>query len=162
MKKYLIGGGIGAVIGMLFLGIIMYNMAPDLMLIEDVSKYDDFDKTVDAFVQSVEDHNWKISATHDLQKSMAKHGKSAVKAVKVFELCHPDHAHKILVKDEERIVSSLMPCRIAIYERSDGKVYISRMNSGLMASMMDGIIPEVMEDASSENEEILEPVLAVK
>ncbi len=161
MKKYLVGGGIGMVIGMLFLGLIMYNMAPGLMLIEDVSKYDDFDKTVEVFEQSVKDHGWKIPATHDLQKSMAKFGKEPIKAVKVFELCHPNHAYKILAKDNERIVSSLMPCRVAIYERSDGKVYISRMNSGLMASMMDGIIPEVMDDAAKENEVILKPILGI-
>ncbi len=53
-----------------------------------------------------------------------------------------------------------MPCRVAIYEKADGKVYISRMNSGLMASTMGGIIHEVMDEAASQNEEILEAVLS--
>lgn len=82
-----------------------------------------------------------------------------VKAVKVFELCHTSHAGKILAKSDERVVSSLMPCRVAIYEKDDGKVYISRMNSGLMASTMKGIIPEVMAEAATENEKILAAVI---
>ena len=70
-----------------------------------------------------------------------------------------DHAEKILKEGDERIVSSLMPCRVAIYEKPDGKVYISRMNSGLMAKTMGGIIAEVMSTASKENEEILNAII---
>ncbi len=90
---------------------------------------------------------------------MAKFGKT-VKPVKVFELCHPDHAEKILKKGDERIVTSLMPCRVSIYEKNNGKVYVSRMNSGLMAKPMGGIIDEVMSAASKENEEILKAIIA--
>jgi uncharacterized protein (DUF302 family) len=89
---------------------------------------------------------------------MKKYGKD-VRPVKVFELCHPDHAGKILAADSERIVSVLMPCRVAVYERADGKTYVSRMNSGMMAGMMGGLIADVMADAASDNEKILEPVL---
>ena len=45
------------------------------------------------------------------------------------------------------------------FAEDNGKVYISRMNSGLMASAMTGIIPEVMDDAAKENEEILDAVI---
>ena len=159
MKKYLIGGAVGFISGILILILVLSSMAQSIMMKEDVSKYDNFDQTVEVFLQSVKDHNWKVPATHDLQKSMLKFGKSDIKAVKVFELCHPDHAHRILKEDGERIVSSLMPCRVAIYEKNDGKVYVSRMNSGLMASFMEGIIPEVMDEAAVQNEEILEAIL---
>jgi uncharacterized protein (DUF302 family) len=159
MKKYLIGGVAGLIVGVLVTGLIISNAAPSMMIMEDESKFGDFDQTVAAFEESVKVHGWKMPAVHDLQKTMKKLGKSEVKAVKVFELCHPDHAHKILEKDDERVVTSLMPCRVAIYERTDGKVYVSRMNSGLMASFMDGVIPEVMSDASAENEEILKPII---
>ncbi|MEN8225441.1 MAG: DUF302 domain-containing protein [Bacteroidota bacterium] len=158
MKKSLLSGIIGFVLGLLVTVIVVYKAAPAMMILEDESKYESFDATVIKFEESVKEHNWKIPATHDLQKTMAKYGKD-VKAVKVFELCHPDHAGRILEKSEERIVSSLMPCRVAIYEKNDGKVYISRMNSGLMASTMTGIIPEVMDEAAKENEEILAAVI---
>ena len=158
MKKNLLTGIIGFVFGVLLTGIVIYQVAPNMMILEDESKFSSFEETVTKFEESVKKHNWKLPTTHDLQKTMAKFGKD-VKAVKVFELCHPDHAGRILEKSDERIVSSLMPCRVAIYEKNDGKVYISRMNSGMMASTMDGIIPEVMEEAAAQNEEILKAIL---
>ena len=159
MKKSLLTGILGFVLGIIVTAVVVYKVAPGMMILEDESKFATFEETVETFEQSVKDHDWKISTIHDLQKSMAKFG-TDVMAVKVFELCHPDHAGRILSKSDERIVSSLMPCRVAIYEKADGKVYISRMNSGLMASTMGGIIPEVMDEAASQNEEILEAVLS--
>ena len=158
MKKSVLTGILGFVIGELFAGIVVYQVAPGMMILEDESKFSSFDETVMMFEESVKKHDWKLITTHDLQKSMVKFGKD-VKAVKVFELCHPDHAGRILEKNYERIVSSLMPCRIAIYEKDDGKIYVSRMNSGMMAGAMDGIIPEVMEEAASQNEDILNATL---
>ncbi len=159
MKKSLLTGILGFVLGIIVTAVVVYKAAPGMMILEDESKFATFEETVETFEQSVKDHDWKISTIHDLQKSMAKFG-TDVMAVKVFELCHPEHAGRILAKSDERIVSSLMPCRVAIYEKADGKVYISRMNSGLMASTMGGIIPEVMDEAASQNEEILEAVLS--
>ena len=159
MKKGLIFGLIGFVLGVLVTGVVMYKMAPDMMMLEDVSPYN-FEETVAKFEESVKAHGWKIPTVHDLQKTMKKHGKD-VRSVKVIELCHPDHAGRILAESEERIVSSLMPCRVAFYEKEDGKVYISRMNSSLMASMMAGIIPEVMDIAAKDTEKMLKAVLPV-
>lgn len=158
MKKTIITGVVGFILGLLVMGGIMYQMAPGLMILESESKYN-FDETVAKFEQSVKDHNWKIPKVHNLQATMAKFGKE-VRPVKVVELCHPDHAGKILKQSDERVVSSLMPCRVAFYEKDDGKVYISRMNSSLMAQMMSGVIPEVMDEASKDTEEILKAVLS--
>ncbi|QEN08956.1 DUF302 domain-containing protein [Oceanispirochaeta crateris] len=46
--------------------------------------------------------DWKIPAVHDLQTTMAKFDKD-VKKVKIFELCHPDHAGEILAENDESI-----------------------------------------------------------
>ena len=157
MKKYILAGIIGFVVGIIVTGVVMYNVAPGMMLLEDESQFG-FDETALKLEESVKAHDWKIPHVHDLQKSMKKFG-TEVGPVKVFELCHPKHAGKILGKGDERIVSSLMPCRVAIYEKPDGKTYISRMNSKLMAKPMGGIISEVMSEAASQNEEILEVII---
>ena len=158
MKKVILTGIISFIVGILVTTLVMYFAMPGVMLLEDESKFASFEETVTEFEASIEEHEWKLVATHDLQKSMKKFGMD-VKSVKVFELCHPDHAGRVLEADDERIVSSLMPCRVAIYEKDDGKIYISRMNSGLMAKPMKGVIPEVMALASEQNEEILEAIL---
>jgi len=157
MNKYLVGGIGGFILGLLVMMFAMYQMAPGMMLLEDQASYDDFDTAVAELEKSILEHGWKIPKVHDLQMSMKGFGKE-VKPVKVFEICEPNHAEKILRQEGERIVASMMPCRIAVYEK-EGKVFVSRMNSGLMASMMDGVIPEVMSQASKENEEILKAIL---
>jgi len=146
----------GIIIGGLLTILIMYNSAPDIMMIESKSRYG-FEESVEKFRESVKEKGWKIPIVHDLKKTMNKFGKE-VKNVKVFELCHPDHAYKVLAQNDERIVSSLMPCRVSIYEKADGSVYISRMNTALMGSMMDGVVPEVMADASHESEIIISAI----
>ena len=93
------------------------------MFVEDESKYN-FEESVERFEKSVKKHGWEMPKIHDLQETMNKFGKT-VKPVKIFELCHPDHAEKILKRGKERIVTSLMPCRVSIYEKHNGKVYIS-------------------------------------
>lgn len=160
MKKTILSGIIGLIAGVLLTFFVIYQMAPGMMILEDESKYG-FEETVEKLKESVIANNWKIPKIHDLQKSMAKSGKD-IRPVQVIELCHPDHAGRLLKESEERIVSSLMPCRVAVYEKADGKTYISRMNSGQMAGMLGGLIAEVMDVASRENEEILEAVISVK
>ena len=51
-----------------------------------------------------------------------------------------------------------MPCRVAVYEKPDGKTHITRMNN-LMAKPLGGIINEVMQKASSETEVFIEKMV---
>lgn len=157
MKKSVLTGIVAFFAGVLITAFVIYTIVPNLMLVENESKYN-FEETVNHFETAVEDAGWKMPQIHDLQATMLKNGKD-VNAVKVFELCHPDHAGRILEKDNERIVSSMMPCRVAIYEKSDGKVYVSRMNSALMASTMGKLISEVMSEAAAENEKMLATII---
>ncbi len=160
MKKTILSGLIGLVLGAFLMGYIMYAMAPGMMMMEDESKFE-FAETATKLEQSIKDNGWSTPAVHDLKKTMTKFGYD-VKEARVYEICHPSHASKILLADDDRIVASLMPCRIAIYEKNDGKTYISRMNSGLMAQMMSDLVIEVMGDASRESEEIMKVILKVE
>ncbi len=157
MKKTLIVGLSGLIMGVVIAFALIYNIAPSMMLLESESKFG-FEETSEKFVKSIEDNHWSIIKVHDLQKSMTKHGHT-VMPVKVFEFCHPDLAKRILETSEDRIVASMMPCRIAIYEKEDGKTYISRMNSGMMAKMMSNLIDDVMGDATTQSEKIMSVII---
>jgi len=157
-KSNLLFGLSGLVIGIVLVFVIMYVSAQSMMLKEEPLNLN-FEDAVELFEKTTIERGWKIPTVHDLQATMTKFGKD-VRKVKVFEICHPEHAYKILSKDDERIVSSLMPCRISIYEKSNGKVYVSWMNTGLMGSLMKGVVPEVMSDASRESKEIVDVMLA--
>lgn len=154
MKTKLIYAGAGFAAGIVIIFIVMFSSAQSLMLKEEVSKYN-YEESVELFRKTALEHGWQIPTVHDMKLIMEKHNMGSVLPGIVFELCHPDHAYEILKRDAERIVMSMMPCRVAIYEKSDGKVYVSWMNTGLMGSMMKGVVPEVMKAASAESYAII-------
>lgn len=156
MKKSIITITAGIVLGAVIMGFAMYKAAPGMMLLEDEAKYD-FVEATEKFEAAIKAQGWSTVAVHDLQKSMKKHNHD-VKAVKVYEICHPDLANRILSTSDDRVVASLMPCRVAIYEKHDGKTYYSRMNSGLMAKTMSHLVDEVMADASAQSEVIMKSI----
>ncbi len=153
MKKEFLYGIAGLVLGILLTGFLSYKMAPGMMMKEAESRYN-FAESVEKFEQKALSMGWRIPAVHDLKETMHKNGKQ-VNNVKVFELCQPDHAYEILKLDDERIVSSMMPCRVSIYEKSDGKTYVSWMNTSLMGNMMGGVIADVMGVATADSETMI-------
>ena len=153
MKKYILTAIIFLITGFVAATLIIVYQGPSMMMLEDQSRFD-FEKTVSGLEDLAKDRGWSVPTVHNLQKSMKKAGYE-VNEVKVFALCNPNHAINILQGDEERVVSSMMPCRVAVYVKADGKTYISRMNSKLMTKGMDKNVRLTMKSAFLEMEEIL-------
>lgn len=128
--------------------------------VEDISPVD-FETTFDRLTTEIERRTWKISHVYDLQQTMENFGKNVL-PIRVISLCHPSHSIRILEKDSERIISTMMPCRISVYMKHNGSTYISRMNSVVIASSFGGIIEEVMTDSATEIEEIIAQVLKME
>jgi uncharacterized protein (DUF302 family) len=117
-----------------------------------------FEETVAALEQSITDNGWTSPGTMNLNNSMAKHGVEFGPRIRLVRMCKAEYASQVLAGD--RHVSSLMPCRVAVWEGDDGKVCISKMNTGLMGKLFGGTIAEVMGGYVAEDEEkILAPVL---
>jgi uncharacterized protein (DUF302 family) len=116
-----------------------------------------FDKTVEELSAEAERREWKIPAIHDLQQSLAKSGKT-VKPVKVIEICKPAYSGQMLELNDERIMSVMMPCRISVYMKDDGKTYVALINGGGMAAGQPEVIARVMKAASDETFEIVKTV----
>ena len=128
----------------------------DQMFFESRSKYG-FDETVNQLSAIIAEAGWKVIHIHDLQETMRKNGKDVI-PVKVIELCMPDYAYRLLSDDTLRIYSNMMPCRISVYEKTDGKTYISRLNSAMLASRTGGVIQEVMSRSFEDAERFVERV----
>ena len=124
---------------------------------ENLSKFD-FEKTVELLICEAEGREWKIPAVHDLQQSLAKSGK-AVKPVKVIEICKPEYSGQMLELNHERIISVMMPCRISVYEKDDGKAYVAVINANALAEGLTDKIARVLKAASDETLEIVKTVL---
>lgn len=129
----------------------------DELFIESESRFG-FDVTVKVLEDTITGNGWKVIIVHDLQASMKKAGKEVL-SIKVFEVCNPKHSYRLLSEDDKRIYSSLMPCRFSVYEKADGKVYVSRMNTIILSKQIGGLVEEVMIDATNETETFLKSVL---
>lgn len=140
-KSVVVGVLVGMVAGAILCGGAIVAAMPSMMIATEESRLD-FDETVAALEKSVADHGWVVSTVMDMNKSMAKHGVEFGPRVKVVKLCNPEYAKSVLTTD--RHVSTLMPCSVAVWEGDDGKVYLSKMNMGLMSKLFGGNIAEVM------------------
>ncbi|MFC2116086.1 DUF302 domain-containing protein [Bacteroidota bacterium] len=157
MKKRYIAFLVSVFIGC-FVGVLAVNLllkAP--MMLESESRFD-FETTVTTIEQSATANGWSIPTVHDLQKSLAKAGKE-INKVKVFAICNPEHSVKILAGDDERIYSNMMPCRVSVYTKSDGKTYVSRLNIPKISKGMPKNVKSVMKIAYRDMEDILAGII---
>ncbi len=113
------------------IGLMSFAQSTDMkkmeVMIENQSRFG-FAETVDVLSKYIAENNWKITAIHDMQETMKKNGKEVL-PVKV--------------------------CRISVYEKTDGKTYVSRMNAPAFAAMIGGDAAKTMVDAFNETEELL-------
>ncbi|WP_372947394.1 DUF302 domain-containing protein [Mariniphaga sp.] len=153
--------GIGIFLTGLIVGIgatllIILTIVPQKMFVVQESKFN-FEETVDAIVETAEEKDWTISHIYDLQESLRKKNFD-VAPVYVISLCNPPYANNILGTDEDRMVSAMMPCRVAVYEKG-GKTYISMLNAELFARFLSKNAKQTIIDTSKESIEILKPVI---
>ena len=131
-------------------------MSKNNLLIEQISRLN-FDQTVDKILKEAEKRAWNVPAIHNLQQSLAKSGR-AVKPVKVIEICKPEYSGQMLELNHERIMSVMMPCRISVYVKDDGKTYTALVNGAELSAGQPENIAKVMKAASDETMEIVKTV----
>ena len=154
--KVLIGALIGVVVGVVMTLVSGYLAAPSLLFIERESRLA-YEETIAAIHEATKEAGWIIPKQYQLDASLSKAGYKVL-PVSVIELCNPDHAYRILAEDEYRLVSSMMPCRVAVYQTSDGKTTVSRMNTALLSRILDKAARDVMAQATQDTEKILSTV----
>lgn len=131
-------------------------MNANQLIIEQVSPFD-VAATVEKLIEAATRLEWQNPAVHNLQQSLAKSGKDVL-PVQVVEICKPDYSGKMLELNHERISSILMPCRISVYEKEDGKTYVALLN---MAGMTAGLPPATADAIHGASDEIFEIVKSV-
>ncbi len=127
------------------------------VILESESRFG-FDESVKKIHEKAEGVGWKIPTVHDLQQTL-KNNDIDVLEVTVIELCKPQYSGPLMKEDASKFVSALMPCRISVYRKTDGKSYISRLNSNMLSMFMGGTIGEVMGQSGNEIEMVLKGIL---
>jgi len=114
--------------------------------------------TIDAFRGAVSAAGWSVLGVTNMTGILAERG-FAVRPVLVFDVCSSRYSGDLLSNDATLFVSSMMPCSVAIYQTSAGKVVISRMNSAAMGGMIGGHAGDVVSKSGQEMEEIIKATL---
>lgn len=132
-------------------------MNTNQFIVELASPFD-VPATVEKIIEAAGHKGWQNPATHNLQNSLAKSGKE-VRPVQVVEICKPEFSGKMLELSDERIISILMPCRISVYEKDDGKTYLALLNMAELSVGMPENVVAAITSASDESFEIVEAVV---
>ena len=62
-----------------------------------------------------------------------------------FEICKPKGAVDILKEDKFTRMVPFMPMRVAVYKKTDGKIYISGIRLKMMKKCSSGVVKDVMK-----------------
>ena len=155
----MIGAAIGVLVGLVVMGALVFVMMPKMMLIEQKSKLG-FAETVKQIKESAENNSWSVPKIYEMDEAFQKAGYKDVVNMAIVSLCQPHYAHSILINDVDKRITAIMPCRIGVYEKSDGGVYVTEMNIGMMSKMFGGNIAKVMGGVASEEEEMFKHIFS--
>ncbi|BAT72102.1 conserved hypothetical protein [Thermosulfidibacter takaii ABI70S6] len=148
---------LGFILGVVVLGLVMWKVMPNMMIITKPCKYS-VDEAVEKIENRAKELGWSIPHIYDIQKNLEEKGYK-VRKVKILSLCKPEFAYAFLSEKDSRKIAAGMPCRIALCEGEDGKVYVYRFNTGLMGKMFGGRINELFTKVATEEEQILKEIL---
>src|SRR5512136_854682 len=102
---------------------LLYSKREKAMLFEIQSE-----KTIDQVCQDLEkavvNHKFGVMTVHNLKETLKKKGVDFNRECRIFEVCNPQQAKRVLEKDIE--VSTALPCRISVYEEG-GKTKLATL-----------------------------------
>ncbi len=145
---------IGFVAGVLVVAIGGYLAMPHLMFNEVQSPFG-FEETIARIQHNIVDNpelkakGWTLSGLRNPARAVQADGGNVL-PVQMIEVCSTKYSKPILKDDTVRFLSILMPCKVSVYKKNDGKVYISTMNAGLMGRMFGPMVGEVMAQVAED------------
>lgn len=107
------------------------------------------DKTVReaavALEAAVQANHFGVMHVHNLKETMVKKGVAFARECLIYEVCQPQQAKKVL--DQDMNISTVLPCRISMYEEG-GKTVLSSLKPTVFLAMfnaprLEGVAQEV-------------------
>jgi uncharacterized protein (DUF302 family) len=148
----IIGGFVG---GIVFTGLLAYQMAPSLMFNEHPSPFD-MEETIARIQHNIQGtgNGWALSGLRNPARAVQQDGGNVL-PVMMIEACSTKYSKPILNDDNVRFLSILMPCKVSVYKKNDGKVYIGTMNAGLMGKMFGPLVGDIMSQVAADQKKFL-------
>lgn len=92
-----------------------------------------FDQAATDLEAAVKRNGFGVLHIHDIGNTLRGKGVSFEPQVRVFEVCNPGQAAKVMASDLK--LNMALPCRISVYTE-DGKTFIGMIKpSGILASL---------------------------
>lgn len=92
------------------------------------------DEVAQKLTAAVVAQKFGVLGVHDLKAKLAEKGVSLGPQCRVFEVCNPQQAKKVL--ETNMAVANALPCRICIYEE-DGKVKVSTLKPTALLALFE-------------------------
>jgi uncharacterized protein (DUF302 family) len=99
-------------------------------------------------------HKFGILGVHDLKAKMAEKGVAFDRECRIFEVCNPHQAKKVL--DTNLEISTALPCRISVYEEGG----VTKLATIKPTAMIDLYATPGLKDVAREVEATLEAIMA--
>lgn len=150
---------VGLIAGVALTLVLAWNMASSLMF-REVSSPFGMEETIARIQHNIEDSpelkakGWALSGLRNPAKAVQTDGGNVL-PVQMIEVCSTKYSGPILKDDTVRFLSILMPCKISVYKKQDGKTYIGTMNAGLMGKMFGPLVGEVMGKVAEDQKKFL-------
>jgi uncharacterized protein (DUF302 family) len=77
-------------------------------------------------------HKFGVLGTHNLKEKMLRKGVPFERECRVFEVCNPQQAQRVLTRAIE--ISTALPCRIAVYEEN-GRTVLATIKPTALLTM---------------------------
>jgi uncharacterized protein (DUF302 family) len=144
-----LAGAVGA-------ALLMWYSASSLMFSERVSPFG-MEETVARIQDNMQNagNGWSLSGLRNAAKPVQKDGVNVL-PVLMIEGCSTRYSAPILKDDNLRILSILMPCKVSVYKKEDGKVYIGIMNAGLIGRLFGSKVGDIMQNVAADQAKFLE------
>ena len=146
--SFIIGAVVAAAIG--------FKALPGLMIKEVPSPYA-FEETMEKVKANAKEMGWKVPKSWKInfQKNLLKVVKVDIGPNQVIGMCEPQAAADILKHDKLKQLAVMMPCKVAIYEKSDGKTYISIMNMDLLGTAFGDVVKGITSKLAPQMEKMV-------
>lgn len=95
--------------------------------------------------EAVARYKFGVLQVHDLRASMAKKGVEFARECRIYEICNPYQAKRVLEQDME--IPTALPCRIAVYTDRGGTKLATVRPAALIGMFGKPSLQAVAEDA---------------
>ncbi len=145
----------GVVLGIALTGVAGWNMAAGLMFNEYESPFG-MEETVARVQHNIiaTGNGWALSGIRNPAKAVQSDGGNVL-PVMMVEACSTKYSGPILKDDSVRYLSILMPCKVTVYKKNDGKIYIATMNAGLIGQMFGPLVGDIMSKVAQDQKKFL-------